>query len=327
MDIKQTVDSKDYNVGVIIARFQVHELHEAHKEMIDLVVNNHKKTLIFLGISNIPNTKNNPLDFATRQSMIQDYVPNALIVPIKDSRSDEVWSKELDRQISLVFGDNIKPLLYGSRDSFIPHYKGRYTTVELTSDTFVSGTEIRNNVSEEILKTQDFRAGVIHANYAQRATVYPTVDIVCYNDKGQILLAKKPNEEKYRFVGGFVDPKADNSYEHAARREFLEETGGNGEISPLQYVTSQFIDDWRYQKEESGIMTTLFIGFFRWGYVRPSDDISELKWFDFSKFLEMEQITYLIMEEHRDLMVSFVNKIKDGTLNISTLENQNKEKV
>jgi len=327
MDIKKTVNPEDYSVGVIVARFQTHELHDPHKEMIDIVCDNHKKVLIFLGISTIPNTKRNPLDFATRMVMIQEYAPKAVIIPIKDNRSNLVWSKYLDSQISLIFGDaNVKPLLYGSRDSFIPFYEGRFDTAELTSDVMISGTEIRNNVSKEILMSQDFRAGVIHANYAQRAVLYPTVDVVAYNDKGQILMAKKPNEDKYRFVGGFVDT-SDNRLEHSARREFMEETGGSGEIGELKYVCSQAIDDWRYKKEDSGIMTTLFIGYFRWGYVRPSDDISELKWMDFSRFLDMGYIKHNMMPEHETLMITLVNKIKDGTLGIKTLEEQNTEKL
>lgn len=313
MDIKGVVNPKNYDCGVIIARFQVHELHEAHKGLIDKVKENHKKIIIFLGVAVIQNTKNNPLDFATRKAMIQEYIPNAVILPIKDNRSNAIWSSSLDSNISMIFGES-KALLYGSRDSFIPYYEGRYKTTELTTDTFVSGTEIRNNVSKEILESKDFRAGVIHANYAQRAVLYPTVDIVMYNGEGQILLAKKPNEPQYRFVGGFVDP-TDEKLEYAARREFREETGGNCEIGPLTYVTSQQINDWRYAKEESGIMTTFFIGGYRHGFVKPSDDISVLKWIDITDFTTSESIEKLIQPEHRGLMQALMDKLMGGEFN------------
>lgn len=44
-----------------------------------------------------------------------------------------------------------------------------------------------------------------------------------FNNEGKLLLARKPNETKLRFIGGFVDP-SDISYEKAAVREFMEET-------------------------------------------------------------------------------------------------------
>lgn len=320
MDIKKVIDPSEYPVGVIVARFQVHELHEAHKGLINKVAENHKKIIIFLGVAVIQNTKNNPLDFATRKAMIQEYIPNAVILPIKDNRSNAVWSSNLDSNINMIFGES-KALLYGSRDSFIPYYEGRYATTELTTDTFVSGTEIRNNVSKEILESQDFRAGVIHANYAQRAVLYPTVDIVMYNGEGQILLAKKPNEPQFRFVGGFVDP-TDNKLEQAARREFFEETGGNCEIGPLTYVTSQQIDDWRYKKEESGIMTTFFIGGYRHGFVKPSDDISVLKWVDITEVSDVEKIEKMIQPEHRLLMATLISKLENGDLDIKNLSDK-----
>ena len=71
-------------------------------------------------------------------------------------------------------------------------------------------------------------------------------------------MAKKPNEPHYRFIGGFVD-RTDESWEQAAKREFKEETGGNAEIDDIRYVCSAAVKDWRYNKTESGIMTTLLL--------------------------------------------------------------------
>lgn len=305
LGVKSDIHPADYEVGVIIARFQVHELHEAHKGLIDHVLENHKKVIIFLGVPIIQNTPENPLDFATRKVMLQEEYPNVVILPLKDQRSNKKWSYILDEQIRIPFGER-KTLLYGGRDSFIPFYEGRYQTTELYTDTFVSGTEIRNQVSKEILSSKDFRAGVIHATYAQRAVSYPTVDIVAYNEKGQILLAKKPNEKQYRFIGGFVD-RADGSWENAAIREFSEETGGC-EIGDLKYVASAEIDDWRYAKTASGIKTTLYMGKYIFGSIKPSDDISELKWFDIDTFLDFDNIQIHIMPEHRELMSALMDK-------------------
>jgi bifunctional NMN adenylyltransferase/nudix hydrolase len=309
MELKKLVNPKDYEIGVIIARFQVHKLHPAQRDLINSVCQNHKKVIVFLGVPVVPNTERNPLDFATRKLMVQNDYPNVVILPIQDCRSNAKWSYNLDNQIKMAFGDRTA-LLYGGRDSFIPFYEGKYQTTELVTDTYYSGTEVRKEVSREILSSSDFRAGVIHANFGRYPVAYPTVDIACLNDKNQILLAQKPNENKWRFIGGFVDP-TDTSLEHAATREFGEETGGC-EVGDLNYVCSHKVDDWRYAKNKDGIMTTLFTGKFIFGSIKPSDDISVLKWFDIDTFdvKDYESYSNLIIWEHIPLMEKLLNKVK-----------------
>jgi len=298
MEAKSNINPTDYEIGVVVARFQVHKLHDGQRNLLDMVYKNHKKVIIFLGISVIPGTKNNPLDFASRKAMIQEVYPKAVVLPLKDNRSDTKWSQTLDSEIKTPYGD-LSAVLYGSRDSFIPYYSGKNPVIEYTTDVFYSGTEVRKEVSREILASEDFRAGIIHATYAARPVTYPTVDITVYNEKGQILLAKKPNEDFYRFIGGFVD-RTDTNWEQAAKREFSEETGGNAVIDCLSYVCSGAVNDWRYGKTESGIMTTLFIGKFLWGRIEPSDDIASLHWVE-PKNINVDKD---IMVEHRDLYVN-----------------------
>jgi bifunctional NMN adenylyltransferase/nudix hydrolase len=244
--------------------------------------------------------------------MLQKHYPTAVILPLSDNRSNAEWSKTLDNKISEVF-PNSKPLLYGSRDSFIPHYQGRYVTTELISDLAeISGTQIREKISREIIESSEFRAGVIHSVYARYSTTFPTVDVCAYNDKGEILLARKPNEELYRFVGGFVDA-TDVSLERAAYREFMEEVSGS-HINELQYILSQKVDDWRYRKEKDGIMTTLFLGRFGHGQVKASDDIAEVVWVDAAKFSNPNFIQRNIMPEHREIMAKLIQKVYEGQL-------------
>ena len=57
MDTKQ-----EYEIGCIIGRFQIHDLHAAHRDLIDQVVSKHKKVILFLGVARISGTKENPLD-------------------------------------------------------------------------------------------------------------------------------------------------------------------------------------------------------------------------------------------------------------------------
>lgn len=284
---------EEASVGIIVARFQVAELHEGHRQLIDTVLHYHKKVIIFLGVSKKSSDKNTPLDFANRVAMIRESYPNVIVLPQLDVRDDNKWSNALDSQISLAFGE-LSAVIYGSRDSFIPHYKGKYKVIEVLPQIPANGTAERLAISREVIPSVDFRKGIIYQTYQQRPVTYPTVDVVAYKGD-EFLLAKKPNEVLYRFIGGFVD-RTDVSYEQAAKREFMEETGGC-EIGDLEYVTSAKIDDWRYSKSESGIMTTLYLGKFLWGSAKPTDDIASLTWVKLSDI----NVDRDIMVEHREI--------------------------
>lgn len=306
MEIKRVVDPSDYEIGVVIARFQVNRLHPSQRELMDDVCKNHKKVILFLGIPPVYRPESDPLDFATRKIMLQNDYQNIVILPLKDNRDDHKWSKNMDEQISLTFNGG-KALLYGSRDSFIPHYHGVHQTVELITDTFYSGTQVRKELTREVLGSDDFRAGVIYGKADRYPTSYNTVDVACLNGNNQILLGKKPDENKWRFIGGYEDP-TDCCKEQAAKREFGEETG-SCEIGDLEYVCSQRVDDWRYRRSKDAIMTTLFVGKFIFGSPTPTDDIAELSWISIDKLME-SNLDEMIMVEHVELMKKLLNKLK-----------------
>lgn len=300
----------EYNTGIIIGRFQVHDLHQAHRNLIDQVVKKHAKVILFLGVSPLIGTQENPLDFSTRKKMIQKYYPNIDILPLPDRRSDQDWSRDLDRRIREVHRIE-SVLLYGGRDSFIPRYHGSFQAEELEQTIYVSGTEIRKKISEEIKESPEWRAGCIYNSYNRYPTSYQTVDIACMNDDyTRLLLCKKPYETKYRFIGGFADP-SDFSLEHSAEREFKEETGGQAEISKIRYISSFRVDDWRYRGSRDKIMTALFLCNYVTGPLSPSDDIEELKWFDVSFFKNGTNIEKTIVEEHHPLMGSLITNLYD----------------
>lgn len=294
------VDEKG-SCGVIVGRFQVPFLHEAHKELIDRVVKAHPKVIIFLGLSPCLVTRNNPLDFEARRKMLQEMYPDAIILYIDDVPSDEIWSKKLDDQITRIISPNQSVVLYGGRDGFVKHYTGKFKTCELESTTFVSGTEIRNSISKSVKGSPDFRMGVIWAAYNQYPKVFTTVDIAIFNEDGtKILLGKKPNESKYRFIGGFSSPDSD-SFEHDARREVQEETGV--EIGDMTYVGSYKISDWRYANEIDKIKTILFKAKYIYGAPRAGDDIELIKWFDIAKLQKGD-----IVDSHHILFDALVEK-------------------
>lgn len=118
------------DMGVIVARFQTPYLTDGHRELIETVRSRHKKFAIVLGIAKVIPSRKNPLDFATRVRMIQDAYPGTEILAIHDTRSDKQWSQQLDTTLRKLHPHE-KIVLYGSRDSFIRHYSGKFKTAEL----------------------------------------------------------------------------------------------------------------------------------------------------------------------------------------------------
>lgn len=273
------VQSKKYDVGVIIGRFQVHELHTAHKAMIETVLSRHDKVILFLGVSPTLCTQRNPLDFLSRKVMFEEEYGNriSVILPLHDKKYDEVWSAQVDIKIREVIPVG-SVVLYGSRDSFIPHYKGRFDVIELVPDSMVSATEIRKSVSKKVERTKEFRAGVIYSTYNSFPIVHPVIDVAIMNeDESEVLLGRKKDEVLFRFIGGFADV-SDENLEQTVRREGYEETGL--ELGDITYIASMKVRDWRYRNsDDRSIMTTFFKAKKVSGAPKANDDIVEVKWF------------------------------------------------
>lgn len=276
-------------LGVIIARFQSPYLHEGHKTLIESVRKSHNKTVIVLGVSPVLGSRKNPLDFHTREKMIKKEYPEVVVLPLSDHPLDNAWSSNLDSLLSNSFPGS-KFRLYGSRDSFIKYYSGRFEVVELPESGSHNATLIREKISDKVLDSEEFRTGVIYAYANTYLKVNPTVDIAVFrNNKTEILLGKKLIDNKWRLLGGFSDP-TDESYEAAAKRELMEECGAI-ETTPMLYEKSFKVNDWRYKFEEDKIITCLFSTEYISGSAVGSDDIAQVQWFKLSE-------VKLLMESH-----------------------------
>jgi bifunctional NMN adenylyltransferase/nudix hydrolase len=292
---------EEYDVGVIIGRFQVPALHDAHKQLFRSVIDKHDKVLVFLGLSPAGVTKENPLDFESRKQMILKEFPDLNVLYIKDTSSDETWSRRLDEMIADITTPAQSTVLYGGRDSFIAHYTGKNGTRELTQDVWVSGSEIRKDIARKSVKSDPaFRAGVIWATQSRYPVAFPTVDVGIFADDRheKLLLGRKPTETLYRVIGGFAEPESE-CFEDDARREAFEETGLH--ISWPKYIGSYKIDDWRYRSEQDKIKTTLFAANSLGGQPTPGDDIVEVRWFAIS-----ELTLSLVVPQHHRLVKALV---------------------
>lgn len=280
------------DVGVIIGRFQVDDLHDGHREMIRQVTERHKKTIILIGVSHALASKRNPQDYPSREKMIRAQFPNVIIHPLLDCPTDEQWSLEIDKIIRTICPVN-SVTLYGGRDSFMPYYKGRFSKQSLDIGYPISGTEVRNQCGREVRDSKDFRAGIIYSTQNRYPIVFPTVDIALVKRDFEkqkkvqyVLLGKKHGETAYRFPGGFLDTK-DESLELAAKRELQEETNLNVE-GDLTYLGSYSVNDWRYRSEEDKILTSFFYAEHSWGSPTPGDDLEKVEWVPVDKLNSIE---------------------------------------
>lgn len=306
--IMRPLSGKDIpaDVGILVGRFQVHELHEAHRDLIDTVRAKHDKVIIFIGLSPLRNTIHNPLDFASRKRMIHETYPDVEVYYVEDNQSDVVWSKNLDREINRWLTPTQTAVIYGSRDSFIPYYSGTFPVQELEATKYISGTELRRRISNRGPSNADFRAGVISASLNRYPTCYTTVDVAILDaPKGRILMGKKEGEPHLRFIGGFASPNSP-SFEADARREVMEETGV--EVDGLQYIGSTVINDWRYKNETDKIKTLFFVGTYIYGRPEANDDIAFVQWVPLNELLSGE---IQVMPEHEVLVDMLVKSIKN----------------
>jgi len=278
--------------GVIIARFQTPYLHKGHFDLINFVKEKHNKVIVVLGVSPVKASRKNPLDFYTREKMIKNEFSDIIVLPLLDSANDNTWSLNLDLLLSSTF-QNEKFILYGSRDSFIPFYAGRNEVQEIPQTGDHNGTELRNQISDKVIGSEDFRSGIIYAYYNKYPTTYTTVDIVVFKAEYiTILLGKRNAEGKWRLPGGFVEPK-DSSLEAAAVRELHEECGMI-EIGDLKYETSLKVDDWRYKNEVDKIITTIFSCKAIFGQPRAGDDLDQVEWFTLTSVKKMVEENEII---------------------------------
>ncbi len=284
----RTVEQEKADVGVIIGRWQVDDLHEAHTALIEEVRDNHKKVIVFVGLSDILGGIVDPLDYPTRAAMLLHHYPDITVLPIKDTGCDEEWSKSLDAAIRTVAPIGTA-LLYGGRDSFVQHYIGQFNTLELDALRHPSGTDIRKEVGREVRASSDFRAGVIYSTFNQYPRLNQVVDVAVVREpsgegrpfsNAHVLLGRKKGDVGLRFPGGFVNV-GDASLEAAARRECREETGVFPET--VEYLGSFPVNDSRMGPRD-GMMSAFFLGHvLAGGRIESGDDLDHAEWIPVEK--------------------------------------------
>ena len=304
----KTVEQAAADVGVIIGRWQVDSLHEAHTALIEEVRANHKKVIVFVGLSDILGGVVDPLDYPTRAAMLLHSYPEITVLPIKDTGCDKEWSKSLDAAIRTVAPIGTA-MLYGGRASFVRHYVGQFPTVELDALHHPSGTAIRKEVGREVRASSDFRAGVIYSTFNQYKRLMMVVDVAVVSTRvgedlkphSSVLLGRKKGDVGLRFPGGFVNV-GDSSLEAAARREVQEETGVFPEV--VEYLGSFPVADSRMGPRD-GMLSAFFIGHVvSGGNISLEDDLNHAEWIPVEKLRSIEWY-----EDHRPMFEALCSKL------------------
>ena len=303
------------DVGVVVGRFQVDDLHEGHKSLLEFARKRHPNLIVFIGIAPFEGTKNNPLSYQLREQMIREHCPKATILPIFDVLDDGLWSAQLDSLIKrLYYGSTAT--LYCGRDSFESHYSGEFQVVVQTFKEKHSGTDVREMIGDSPDHQASFRAGVIHQTQKLFMTVKMCVDIAVTREAAmtgekEILLGHKQAEQNrevgklWRLPGGQVDA-SDETLEFAAKRELYEETDVLCEGKML-YLASFLVGDWRNTGTGLSTFTALFECEATTGGVKAKDDLDELKWFPIDK-----DTIKLIVSEHVPLFWKLINVHKES---------------
>lgn len=268
---------KNSAVGVIVGRFQVDALHFGHQHLIGFVRDQHDDVLLVLGVRHGARSKLYPLKFGEREQMIRELYGSAVrIAALSDNPIDpKFWSRHLDDLIEEMYPGR-PAILYGSRQSFIPLYSGKFPAVEVPVLVAGSGTKVRAEM--KFPGNRDARAAIIYEIENRYPFMYSTSDLAIVDkQQGRILLIGKNQHEGYlSFVGGHAG-KEDPGAMAVARREASEEIPGV-EFGELRYLDTLTIDDPRYRGTPDGIMTTFFEAPYLGGVAKPSDDADTAEW-------------------------------------------------
>lgn len=272
-------------LAVVVGRFQVPKLHAGHEALLRYVASRHRCVLVVIAEPATLPTPRNPLPVSVREGMVRawwrEHLGGTLFVArLRDVGEPGLWSAHLDGLVAEYLSDGEEAVCYGSRESFISVYRGRFPTVFVPEADAPSGTQARETVARALASADslspEFRAGMIASVQTRPALVYPTVDVAVRRG-GELLLARKARDRGlWRFPGGFVDV-TDVSFEAAAARELYEETSVVADN--FRFLGSFRIDDWRYRDEQDCIITTLFLAEYRSGTPVASDDVDEVRFF------------------------------------------------
>lgn len=269
----------DQNVGVIVARFQVPDLHPGHLHLIDSTLERYPDTLVVLGEHGGLPTDINPLTFEERAEMVLEHYPTIRIDRLRDHPFDHMrWSDWLDQVVGRNYPGR-KAVMCGSRLSFLDQYTGKSICERVDPINEDSGTAIREALKYS--STMGARARMIHHQQTRNSIGYSAADIAIVDDEHERVLAitKHWFDGLWSLPGGFLDPGKDSTDEDTARRERGEELLNIVTGDVYEQLGSRIkVDDPRYRGSKDKILSALFCTQYLGGVAQPGDDAKGARW-------------------------------------------------
>lgn len=300
-------------IGVVIARFQVPDLHKGHRALLDYVANQNDSLIVMLGTSVLDgHERETPYSFVQRRVVVEESFyqslnhPKMEIVPIEDQRDDHGWSDNVDQIIGSLTNSDDVVTLYGARQSFVKHYHGKYPVVIAPTFESISGTTIRKSITESV--NREFMRGQAYTLHKQFPHAFLAVDMALCRmiNSIDVLLIQRRDSGIWCFPGGFVDP-TDMSSECACARELAEEVGLR-DTTPWKYVGSALIDDWRYRWTTNKVMSQFYVS-----QTNPNEvpslnphEVREIAWVPF------EQLEDVVSSTHQPLVTLLQHHLFPG---------------
>ncbi len=260
--------------------------------------------MAILDVKKGASTAEQPLRPNQRKDILRGHkkIFDAGVVEHLHIRDNERWSALLDGTIANNIPKGTTCVQLYLPNALADKYTGEY---EVTRMKDIPGlTDVSKPVSVKPSISNDFRQGIMFAEQRRFPLVYSTVDIALINPTCDfVLLGRKPNEKKWRFPGGFVDP-TDASKEDAWHRELSEEVpeGVEGFVSEVEYVKSGIIPDCRYPGRDK-IMTTMFAAIvnFQENNLKAGDDLCEVRLFEIN-----DDLFNIITDDHHEMLGDFM---------------------
>jgi bifunctional NMN adenylyltransferase/nudix hydrolase len=273
------------SLGVIVGRFQTAQITPGHQFLFDEVYKKHDTVVTFVGSKPPlyqPDEKN-PLDFFSRKKMLMTYNPNLSVLSITDKGDDESWSDDLDKKIDEIRG-TFDAILYGSRDSFISHYTGKFKTVELESNIIYSATSVRERIIQDAKDSDEFRAGVIYGLSNRIVSGIHCSYGLIVDSNSRVLIGKRKGDKYYSLFGGMYSPEVDKTYSDTMKRTIREQLGSNIEIGNTKFLFDTQLEHWAYSSSNEKVHGNFFICKVAWGYARPNHEFEFVEWVTVKEF-------------------------------------------
>lgn len=140
-------------IGIVIGRFQVPELHPGHIHLIKSAIEKFDEVHIVVGVTKGDKLdRRNPLPYEAREIMLMEHFPELFgkLHTIEDIGNYPLWVKALDKILEPL-AETGHIVILGSRDSVATRYKefgGKFDTAVIEPLENFSGTGAREELKQ-----------------------------------------------------------------------------------------------------------------------------------------------------------------------------------